>query len=259
MRGAQVAPALRALYGSKVRAGFAATRSWAGTRDRSSLPSARPPVHGHAQARRPRASITSGKAAARARQQRGITTAGTGSHEMTPIGTATSEGDACRSAFALVIHVHTEEVTGSIPVSPTQVRGPVRDLRTGPSSPVQQRSTATPGRGTPVLHPLPRRARVVQPVAVDARYRKADGSALGLALRAGRGQSDCAKARCGLPRCRPVSRLFHRRPLVRLVLEDACKSRLPVCLITGGLVGGHSGFTASPRHRITASPRHRPT
>ena len=27
--------------------------------------------------------------------------------------------------------VHTEEVTGSIPVSPTQVTGPVRDLRTG--------------------------------------------------------------------------------------------------------------------------------
>src|SRR5262245_54436364 len=29
----------------------------------------------------------------------------------------------------------------------------VRDLRTGPSSPVQQRSTATPGRGTPPVSP----------------------------------------------------------------------------------------------------------
>ena len=52
--------------------------------------------------------------------------------------------------------VHTEEVTGSIPVSPTQVRGPVRDLRTGPSSPVQQRSTARPGRGTRSCTPSPR-------------------------------------------------------------------------------------------------------
>src|SRR3954469_2526135 len=61
--------------------------------------------------------------------------------------------------------VHTEEVTGSIPVSPTQVRGPVRDLRTGPSSPVQQRSTATSGRGTRSGTPPPA-YRLVQPVAL---------------------------------------------------------------------------------------------
>src|SRR5690348_17604675 len=36
-------------------------------------------------------------AAARARQQRGITTAGTRSHGMTPVDTATSGDEACRS------------------------------------------------------------------------------------------------------------------------------------------------------------------
>jgi hypothetical protein len=92
--------------------------------------------------------------------------------------------------------VHTEEVTGSIPVSPTQVRGPVRDLRTGPSSPVQQRSTATSGRGTRSCTPPPA-YRLVQPVAVDARYRKADGSALGVAFRAGRGQERALARRRG--------------------------------------------------------------
>ena len=96
--------------------------------------------------------------------------------------------------------VHTEEVTGSIPVSPTQVRGPVRDLRTGPSSPVQQQSTATPGRGTRSRTPPPA-CRVVQQVEADAPVSQgADGSALGLAIRAGREQkSACAKAKCRPP------------------------------------------------------------
>jgi hypothetical protein len=49
--------------------------------------------------------------------------------------------------------VHTEEVTGSIPVSPTQVRGPVRDLRAGLSplysSEVQLRLAETDASETP--------------------------------------------------------------------------------------------------------------
>ena len=118
-------------------------------------------------------------------------------HHSTPPSPLMSSGYGTpRQPRPRPIRVHTEEVTGSIPVSPTQVRGPVRDLRTGPSSPVQQRSTATPGRGTRSCTPPPA-YRLVQPVAVDARYRKADGSALGVAFRAGRGQERALARRRG--------------------------------------------------------------
>ena len=125
------------------------------------------------------------------------------------------------------IRVHTEEVTGSIPVSPTQVRGPVRDLRTGPSSPVQPRSTATPGRGTRPCTPPPA-YRVVQPVAVDARYRRA-GRLCPRCRRSGGSRarkSACATARCGPP-ARPRG-LFHWRPLVGLILDAGAGTCLPV-------------------------------
>jgi hypothetical protein len=69
--------------------------------------------------------------AAGSRQQRGITTPDTPSHRTTRGSTATSANDPRRDCIGRRIPVHTEEVTGSIPVSPTQVRSPVRDHRTG--------------------------------------------------------------------------------------------------------------------------------
>jgi hypothetical protein len=107
-----------------------------------------------------------------------------------------------------------------------------------------------------------------QPVEVDGRYRKADRIALGLAL--GRPKA-LRESEVRPPRCRSVSRLFRWRPLVRLVLEEACKSRLPafdhrdgdgqplagVGRDRRGCVpdrrragGGHSGFTGSPTNLI---------
>ena len=133
-----------------------AGHGYAGTRCRSNSP-----VHAHPCTARPSAvaresPITSGNAAARARQQRGITTAGTGSHGMTPIGTATSEEDACRSAFALVIHVRDEEVAGSNPVTPTN-----RPPGQNPSArfltrPFDRRAAAWGESGEKILKSAPR-------------------------------------------------------------------------------------------------------
>jgi hypothetical protein len=45
-------------------------------------------------------------------------------HLAAPLGTMTSQNGPCRYATSDGNRVHTEEVTGSIPVSPTQPEGP---------------------------------------------------------------------------------------------------------------------------------------
>jgi hypothetical protein len=60
------------------------------------------------------------------RHQKGITSIGTTRYTTTPDGTTTSQNGGRRYPLTLVIHVHTEEVTGSIPVSPPHTNGLVR-------------------------------------------------------------------------------------------------------------------------------------
>jgi hypothetical protein len=58
------------------------------------------------------------------RHQKGIMSNGTSPYTTTRLSTTTSTDHSRRSPPTRRIRVHTEEVTGSIPVSPTTAEGP---------------------------------------------------------------------------------------------------------------------------------------
>ncbi len=149
-------------------------------------------------------------------------------HHSTPPSPLMSSGYGTpRQPRPRPIRVHTEEVTGSIPVSPTQVRGPVRDLRTGPSSPVQQRSTATSGRGTRSCTPPP--GVPTRTTGCGRRPVSQGGRALPSVSPFGRVEGKKERLREGAVRASPARPrgLFHWRPLVRLILDAGAGTCLP--------------------------------
>jgi hypothetical protein len=68
---------------------------------------------------------------AQARHQEGITSVGMARHLAAPLGTLTSQNGPCRYGTSDGNRVHTEEVTGSIPVSPTSRRNPLTSMVRG--------------------------------------------------------------------------------------------------------------------------------